>query len=121
MRPRRITFGGGGVLNTRYYRKRGRHKIYGRKIRGKVMSFLKETYLKSLGEGAFKPTFKAVIIGNSGGFFQGVRSVNKFSDSEIVMCVKGESVTVCGENMFVKKFCEGDVIICGKINCVKRA
>ena len=51
----------------------------------------------------------------SGGYFQGVKSLGSFSDKEIVLLFKKTKVRVAGENLEIKKYCDGDMEIVGRI------
>ncbi|MBQ8196572.1 MAG: YabP/YqfC family sporulation protein [Clostridia bacterium] len=90
------------------------------------MSFF-DSILESLGvdsapEGQF---LKLTLIGNKGGGFcyaylENVLSVKSYSPQEIAVCVKGGGVTIKGENMYIKKYCQGDLAVCGKIMKAER-
>ena len=67
-----------------------------------------------------EPPFRILLLGDRAGYFEKVKSVISFSESQIELAVKNAVVTVSGENLTIKKFCEGDVVICGKIVSVKR-
>ena len=50
-----------------------------------------------------------------GGYFQGVRALGGFSDTEILLQFKKNTVIVRGEQLEIKKYCDGDLQLSGKI------
>ena len=85
------------------------------------MGFLEKTVenisLKIAGE---SPFFKAVLYGETAGFFQGVKGVASYKPDDITLSLKKGFITVKGEGLSIEKYCEGDVLICGKITAVTR-
>ncbi len=55
------------------------------------------------------------FLPRGGGYFQGVRSLGGFSDEEIVLVFKRDRVRVKGENLTIKKYCDGDMELSGRI------
>ena len=51
----------------------------------------------------------------SGGYFQGVKSLGAFSGTEILLIFKRARVRVVGERLEIKKYCDGDMEISGRI------
>ncbi len=51
----------------------------------------------------------------SGGYFQGVKNLDVFSETEIVLVFKRTKVRVVGEGLGIKKYCDGDMEISGRI------
>ena len=84
---------------------------------GFIDDVLSSLGLDGLLEGA-KP--KTLLVGFEAGYIQGVKSILKYDGEEISLSVKGGRVTISGSNLYVKKFCEGDVVICGKITSLKK-
>ena len=58
------------------------------------------------------------FLPNGGGYFQGVSAVCEILDSEIKIEFKKTIVRVCGECLEIKKYCDGDLEIGGKILAV---
>ena len=63
---------------------------------------------------------KVTLIGNKGdgfsyAYIENVLSIKSFSPNEISVIIKGGGITLKGENLFIKKYCQGDLAICGKI------
>ena len=50
-----------------------------------------------------------------GGYFQGVKALIGFSDSEVVLLFKKSRVVVRGEDLEIKKYCDGDLQLSGRI------
>lgn len=67
-----------------------------------------------------EPSFRAVLFGDLAGYFENVKTIKSFSPDEIVLSLKSGGLRVCGKNMYIKKFCAGDVVICGKIRAVEK-
>ena len=67
-----------------------------------------------------KPVFKATLVGDSAGYFECVLGIKSYSEEEIILSVKDGGVIIKGENLYIKKYCEGDVAVCGKIKAVER-
>lgn len=55
------------------------------------------------------------VIPRGGGYFEGVKAVEDFSDEKIVLCFPRERVVVEGEGLTIKKYCDGDLQISGSI------
>lgn len=67
-----------------------------------------------------EPTFKAVLFGDGALYLQGVRSIKSYSAEKVEITLKKGGLTILGEGMFVKKYCAGDLAICGKILSLKK-
>ncbi len=67
-----------------------------------------------------EPPSRILLLGDNAGYFEHVKSIVSYSDTEIVLSIKKEEVSIAGENLIIKKFCEGDVVICGKIFSIKK-
>ena len=62
---------------------------------------------------------KCIFVPSGGGYFEGVRSVGDFSSERIVLCFAKEQVTVEGEGLSIKKYCDGDLQLSGKVLSVR--
>jgi len=69
---------------------------------------------------AKEPCYKAVIFGDSACYFEGVKSIKYYSEDTVSLVLKKGAITVKGVELSIKKFCEGDVVVCGKISEIKR-
>ena len=67
-----------------------------------------------------EPLFRAVLFGEKAGYFENVCGIVSYSAEQIVLCLKRGTLTIKGEELFVKKYCAGDVMICGKIKAIER-
>jgi hypothetical protein len=75
---------------------------------GKEMELYDEIYQGvKAGRCSFLP------LGN--GYFQGVKSLVGFSDVEIVLLIEKNRVVVRGEGLEIKKYCDGDLELSGRI------
>lgn len=85
------------------------------------MGFI-DNIINSIGAENFpvQPQFKAVIFGDSAGFFENVTGIKYYTSEEISLCIRKGGITIRGENLFIKKYCAGDVVICGKIKSFER-
>lgn len=66
-----------------------------------------------------KEPLKMMVFGDKGVFLEGVVGIKSFNEKEIILFRKKGEALLNGENLFVKKFCGGDVVICGKINKIE--
>ena len=85
------------------------------------MGFI-DNILSSVGAEHFpaEPCFKIMIFGDSAGYFENITGIKYYTPEEISLCIKKGGITVRGENLFIKKYCAGDVVICGKITSLER-
>ena len=68
-----------------------------------------------------QPEFRIVLLGQTAGYFENVKSIVSYTQEEIVLALSKGCLKVNGNNLYIKKYCEGDVVICGKIKRVERA
>ena len=66
------------------------------------------------------PSFRAVLIGESAGYFENIKSIVSFSNEQIVLAIKNGTLKICGKNLYIKKYCSGDVVVCGKIKSLEK-
>ena len=85
---------------------------------GFIDNILENLGLDGLGEGV-KP--KVLLIGFEKTHIEGVKSILSFNDKEVVLCLKSTKLKIKGENLSVDKFCDGDVVVCGKIWAIEKA
>jgi sporulation protein YqfC len=67
-----------------------------------------------------EPIFRAVVFGESAVYFENVCSLRSYQQAEIVFNLKKGGVRVTGESLYLKKYCMGDVLVCGKIVAIER-
>lgn len=76
------------------------------------MSFIEEIY------DSFKQTNadnRFVVIGMNCAYFEGVKSIDKLTNSLIILQMKKQKLGIEGTNLTIKKYCSGDVSIKGQI------
>lgn len=79
------------------------------------MSFFDEI-IKTVNLSGFVPSFKATILGNNALYLENVRKIIGFSSSSIVLALNKQVIELQGQDLCVKKYCSGDMLICGKIS-----
>ena len=77
---------------------------------------LYDEIFKNADGGAFS---RCVIVPCGGGYFEGVKAVGEFSPDRIVICFPRESVEVEGDSLTIKKYCDGDLQLSGKITSLR--
>lgn len=67
------------------------------------------------------PTFRAVLFGDGAVYLESILDLVSYDLQEVVLRVKKGMVKVQGKGLYIKKFCDGDVVICGKISAIINA
>ncbi len=67
-----------------------------------------------------EPLYRAVVFGEYAVHIENVLSIISYERQEVVLSVKKARLIIRGEDLFIKKYCEGDVVICGKIASLER-
>ena len=62
---------------------------------------------------------RCVIVPCGGGYFEGVKTVGDFSSERIVLYFPKEGVEVVGKALTIKKYCDGDLQLAGKIHALR--
>ena len=83
------------------------------------MSFIEEV-VKIFGAEDAAPTFRIMIFGESAAYIEGVRSIKSYSHDKMELDVKKGAIRISGEGLYVKKYCAGDIAVCGKIKSVEK-
>ena len=65
-----------------------------------------------------EPIFRAVVFGESAVYFENVCSIAHYTTEEVSLCLKRGGLIISGCGLYIKKYCAGDVVICGKISAV---
>ncbi|MBE7078811.1 MAG: hypothetical protein E7380_02985 [Clostridiales bacterium] len=68
-------------------------------------------------DGVFVP--KCCFVPEGGGYFEGVKTLGELSSDRIVLYFPRTQIIVEGRGLSVKKYCDGDLEIAGKIVCVR--
>ena len=58
---------------------------------------------------------RCTIVPGGGGYFEGVKAVGDFSPQKIVLYFPRESVVIEGAELFIRKYCDGDLELAGRI------
>ena len=60
-------------------------------------------------------TARYTVLVGGGGYFEGVKTVGDFSPNKIVLHFPRYGVEIEGETLAIKKYCDGDLHLLGKI------
>lgn len=71
----------------------------------------------NIGKGGF---FRAVLLGDELLEIEGVKQIKSYSPEEIVVLLRKDGLKIKGNDLFVKKYCAGDLVVCGKILVLER-
>lgn len=77
------------------------------------MSFF-DSIIESLGVEA-NGYFRVMMIADGTCYVENVLSIKSYSQTEIIVRLKKGGLSISGENMYIKKYCCGDLAVCGKI------
>lgn len=58
---------------------------------------------------------RCIVVPGGGGYFEGVKSVGDFSTERIVICFPKQTVEAEGKDLSIRKYCDGDLQLSGKI------
>lgn len=58
---------------------------------------------------------RCIVVPCGGGYFEGVKAVEDFTAEKIILCFSKERAEVLGEGLLIKKYCDGDLQLGGKI------
>ncbi len=64
--------------------------------------------------------FKSVMIGDKAVYLENVCGIAHYTQKEIMVNLKKGGIIVRGEGLEVKKYCAGDLAICGKIKGIEK-
>lgn len=64
------------------------------------------------------PTSRYTVVVGGGGYFEGVKAVGDFTPERIELFYGAGVVEVTGKNLTIKKYCDGDLQLCGCILAV---
>ena len=65
-------------------------------------------------------SYRAVLFGDSAGYFEKVKSIVSYEKEQVILSLKNGGLKISGKDLYIKKYCLGDVVICGKIQSVER-
>lgn len=61
------------------------------------------------------PSARCLVVPNGEGYFQGVKSLGDFSPERVEVYFSKKAIAIEGEELWVKKYCDGDLVLGGKI------
>ncbi len=62
---------------------------------------------------------RCLVIPGGGAYFEGVKTVGDFSPERIVLYFPRETAEIEGENLIIKKYCDGDLELGGSVFSVR--
>ncbi len=71
-------------------------------------------------EGEEKAGFRLTSFSFNSAYFENIKSVISYTAEQITLALKKGEVIVTGEELYIKKYCAGDVVICGKISKIEK-
>lgn len=86
----------------------------------KSMNFFEDIKRTLITENAPQPFFSATLVDGSALFLEGVKSLKEYTPQKITTFLKKGELEITGEGLFIKKFFEGDLVICGKITQIRK-
>ncbi len=63
---------------------------------------------------------RCIWIAGGGGYFEGVKCVEEFAKEQVVVCFSKTKVLVKGNDISIKKYCDGDLQLDGKIYALEQ-
>jgi len=84
------------------------------------MKFIKETLKKFSFDADASLGAQYFVSEGFGGYFENVKGVERLAPDEIVILFKTGALLAAGENLAVKKYCDGDMFIEGNILKVEK-
>ncbi|MBO4251319.1 MAG: YabP/YqfC family sporulation protein [Clostridia bacterium] len=83
------------------------------------MSFIEEV-IQVFGGEDIAPAYKVMLIGESAAYIEGVKAIKSYSQGQIELFMKKGEMKITGEGLFIKKYCAGDLAVCGKIKALEK-
>ncbi len=62
--------------------------------------------------------YRAVISGDKSGYFENIKGIKSYNSGEVILSLKKGELTVKGKGLVIRKYCLGDILICGKITAI---
>jgi hypothetical protein len=62
---------------------------------------------------------RCAFVPEGEGYFEGVKAVEDFSFSRVVLCFSKQRIAIEGERLTIGKYCDGDLQLHGKITSVR--
>lgn len=67
-----------------------------------------------------EPIYRAALIGDKAGYFENVKAVKSYSPDAIELVLKKGGLKIIGDSLTIKKYCAGDIAVCGTIKAIER-
>lgn len=83
------------------------------------MGFIKEIAGIFGGENVV-PTFRVMLLGEKAAYVEGVKSIKSYSQDKIELFIGKGELKITGEGLYIKKYCAGDLAVCGKIKAIEK-
>lgn len=64
--------------------------------------------------------FRLVSFDFRSAYFENVLGIINYTQEEITLGIKKGEIRVKGKDLYVKKYCVGDVVICGEIKSIEK-
>ena len=81
---------------------------------------LTEEIFSVFGETVAPSAFRVMMFGEKAAYIEGGKSIKSYSQDKIELFLGKGELCVKGEELFVKKYCAGDVAVCGKIKSIEK-
>ena len=63
--------------------------------------------------------WRCTFVPDGEGYFEGVKAVGDFSDTQIVLYYPHTTIELEGERLSIDKYCDGDLRVKGKIRAIR--
>ncbi len=64
--------------------------------------------------------FRLISFNFNSAYFEDIKQIISYAKEEIVLGLKKGRLSVKGSELYVKKYCAGDVVICGAIKSIEK-
>lgn len=64
--------------------------------------------------------FRILWLGDNGVFLENICHIKSYTNEEIVLQLKKCEILIKGSGLYIKKFCNGDMVVCGKIGLIQK-
>ena len=65
-------------------------------------------------------SFRAVLFGDSAVYLENVTSIISYEKEQVLLSIRKGQISIKGIDLYIKKYCMGDVVVCGKITAIER-
>ncbi len=65
-------------------------------------------------------SFRAVLFGENAVYLENVTSIISYEKEQVLLGIKNGKICIKGFDLYIKKYCMGDVVVCGKITAIER-